>query len=430
MIRTHYIKDAKGRIGEDITLAGWVHDTRDIGKVRFLILRDKSGLIQLFAKKGAVDDAVFEQMVHPRETVLAVKGHTVASKIASGGVEFEPSSIEVLSIPEVKIPLDLTGKVPAELDVRLDNRYVDLRAPRTRAIFTIRAKAAQAFRQSLISQGFEEMHPTCLAAAATEGGADVFSVKYFEKEATLVQSPQFYKQFAVVGGMDKVFMTTPVFRAEKHNTLTHLNEVLQMDAEMGFADDNDALDALERTFLDILQVVAIECKEELELLNSPLNVPAKVPRLTYSELVDKLNSADVKMEWGEDFDTAKEAKLAELTGQEAFFITRWPTALRAFYSMPLEENDEICKAYDLEYRGREISSGAQRIHVPALLIEQLKKRGLEPKSFEFYINAFRMGAPPHAGWSIGLERLVMKMCNLHNIREAVMFPRDRTRLTP
>ncbi|MFH1095841.1 MAG: aspartate--tRNA(Asn) ligase [Candidatus Micrarchaeota archaeon] len=430
MIRTDYIKDAKNKLGEEITLAGWVHDTRDIGKVRFLILRDKTGLIQVFAKKGAMDDALFEKMVHPRETVLVVKGKAVASKIASGGVEFAPSSIEVLSVPEVKIPLDLTGKVPAELDVRLDNRYVDLRAPRTRAIFTIRAKAAQAFRQSLISQGFEEMHPTCLAAAATEGGADVFSVKYFEKEATLVQSPQFYKQFAVVGGMDKVFMTTPVFRAEKHNTLTHLNEVLQMDAEMGFADDNDALDALERTFLDILQVVAIECKGELELLNSPLHVPAKIPRLTYSELVDKLNSADVKMEFGEDFDTAKEAKLSELLGQEAFFITRWPTALRAFYSMPLESDEELCKAYDLEYRGREISSGAQRIHVPAILIDQLKKRGLDPKAFEFYINAFRMGAPPHAGWSIGLERLVMKMCNLHNIREAVMFPRDRTRLTP
>ncbi len=430
MLRTHYISAAKSLAGQTVTLAGWVHEVRDLGKVRFLLLRDKTGIIQVFAKKGGVDDALFEKMVHPRETVLVVEGKVVASKIATGGVELAPSRIDVLSTPSIKIPIDLTGQVPAELDVRLDNRYVDLRSPNASAIFSIKSQAARAFRESLLSQHFTEIHPPCLVAAATEGGADVFKVQYFEREATLAQSPQLYKQLAVVGGMDKVFMTTPVFRAEKHNTLSHLNEVLQMDAEMGFCDDNDAMDALEKTFLDILHSVSEHCKDELALLKAPLVVPKKIPRHTYTELVEKLNAAGVPMEWGDDFDREKEAKLYSLLGEEAYFITKWPTAIRAFYSMPDEKDPKICKAYDLMYRGLELSSGAQRIHIPELLIKQLQSRGLDPAAFEFYINAFRVGAPPHAGWSIGIERLVMKICNLHNIREAAMFPRDRTRLTP
>ncbi|MDE1797810.1 MAG: aspartate--tRNA(Asn) ligase [Candidatus Micrarchaeota archaeon] len=430
MMRTHYISDAKSQVNKTVTLCGWAHEVRDIGKVRFLMLRDRSGLVQVFAKKNGVPDDVFEAMVHPKETVLAVTGKVVESKIATGGIEVVPEKIEVLGALSAKVPIDLTGQVPAELDTRLDHRYVDLRQPTVAAIFRIKAHVAQAFRASLVSQGFEEIHPTSLVAAATEGGADLFKVQYFEREACLSQSPQLYKQLAVVGGMDKVFMTTPAFRAEKHNTLHHLNEVLQMDAELGFADDNDGMDVLERTFLDILKHVSTNCKSELDLLKAPLQVPAKVNRYTYTELVEKLNAAGTKMEWGDDFDREKEAKLFELLGEEAFFIKEWPTAIRAFYSMPRADKPEICKAYDLMYRGLEISSGAQRIHIPELLIEQLKGRGLDPDQFKFYVDAFRVGAPPHAGWSIGIERLVMKICQLHNIREASMFPRDRNRLTP
>ncbi len=430
MLRSHYVSQAKSSVGQEVTLAAWVNEVRDLGKVRFLLLRDKTGIIQVFAKKGGVPDDLFEKMVHPRETVVLVKGKIVESKIASGGVELQPSSIEVLNTPSIKIALDLTGQVPSELDVRLDNRYIDLRAPMASSIFKIKSQAARAFRESLLAAEFTEIHPPCLVAAATEGGADLFKVQYFEREANLAQSPQLYKQLAVIGGMDKVFMTTPVFRAEKHNTLAHLNEVLQMDIEMGFCDENDAMDVLERTFLDILKSVKANCSTELEILKTELVVPKKINRHTYTSLVDKLNKAGVSMEWGDDFDREKEAKLQELLGEEAYFITEWPTAIRAFYSMPDEKNPKICKAFDLMYRGLELSSGAQRIHVPELIIEQLKSRDLDPSAFEFYINAFRTGAPPHAGWSIGIERLVMKMCNLNNIREAAMFPRDRHRLTP
>jgi aspartyl-tRNA synthetase len=328
------------------------------------------------------------------------------------------------------VPFELTGKVPAELDTRLDFRYVDLRRAQTGSIFKIKSSLVQHFRNFLATQGFDEIHPTCIVNAATEGGADLFEVNYFEKKVYLAQSPQLYKQMAVIGGMDKVFMTYPVFRAEKHNTLTHLNEVFQMDVEMGFCDDNDALDMLEKTFLAMLGNVKKTRQAELEMLNSPLNVQAKVSRHTYTSLVDRLNSEGSQIEWGEDFSREHEAKLNEILGEEAYFITEWPTKIRAFYSMPYENKPEICKAYDLIYRGLEISSGAQRIHIPELLEKQLKFHGCEPSDFKFYIDAFRVGAPPHAGWSIGLERLAMKVCGLGNIREATLFPRDRHRTSP
>lgn len=431
MIRTHYVSEAASAVGQAVTIAGWAHEIRDLGKVKFILLRDRTGIMQVFGKKGAIADDVFEAMVVPKETVLAISGQVVASKIASGGVEMVPSKIEVLGPVSVKMPVEVTEKTSAELDTRLDHRHVDLRRAQPSAIFKIKSEAMHAFRSSLRGEGFQEIVPPCIVAAATEGGTDLFKVQYFEREANLAQSPQLYKQLAIVGGMDKVFMTTPVFRAEKHNTVSHLNEVLQMDIEMGFCNETDAMDVLERTAISMLAHVQKTCQTEIATLGSSVVVPESVPRHTYSSLVDKLNSADVKIEWGDDFDREKEAKIMELLGKpELFFITDWPTSVRAFYSMPRDDDPRICRAFDLMFRGLEISSGAQRIHIPELLVKQLKSRGLEPEQFAFYVDAFKAGAPPHAGWSIGIERFVMKLCSLQNIREAAMFPRDRTRLTP
>ena len=203
-----------------------------------------------------------------------------------------------------------------------------------------------------------------------------------------------------------------------------------MDIEMGFADHKDAMDILEAVTLHILSSVKRELGDEIAKSFGELKIPPSVPRYTYTELVDKLISNNFEMKHGWDFTKEGERKLHEILGEELYFIYDWPTEVRAFYSMPDSERPEICHAFDLMYRGVEISSGAQRIHIPALLEEQLKKRGMDPYDFEFYINAFRMGAPPHAGWSIGLERIVMKMCSQENIRECMLFPRDRTRLMP
>ncbi|MBM3229627.1 aspartate--tRNA(Asn) ligase, partial [Candidatus Parvarchaeota archaeon] len=411
MFRTNYIEEAKGLAGKEITLAGWVHEVRNLGKLRFLQLRDRTGIIQVTGKEGVTPPQVLQSMDLVKETVVRIEGNVVESKIAKAGIEFSPTKIEVLGEVTRKVPFEVTGKVPVELDVRLDYRYVDLRRAAPSAIFRIKHEAVTGFRETLCQMGFQEVQPTSIVAAATEGGTNLFPIEYFERKAYLAQSPQLYKQLAVVGGIDKVFMTTPAFRAEKHNTLSHLNEVLQMDIEMGFADHNDAMDTLEKVVLSILARVEAKNKIELEALGAKVSVPKKIKRYTYTQLIELLNKNGVKIEWGEDFSRETEAELYKLLSEELYFITEWPTAIRAFYSMPQEGNEKVCNAYDLMYKGTEISSGAQRIHVPGLLIRQLEARGLDPTDFEFYINAFRVGAPPHAGWSIGLERITMKICD-------------------
>lgn len=430
MYRTHYVSDAKNAIGKTIKIAGWVHDFRNLGKMKFVLLRDRSGIIQVILKKGAVPDALLEAVEVNKEDVVAFEGTVTASKMAPSGVEFVPTKFELLNEVEKKLPVDPTDVVPAELDTRIDYRYIDLRRASTSAIFKIKSLAANVFRQKLLSLDFVEIHPSVITGAATEGGADVFALQYFENQAYLVQSPQLYKQLAVIGGFDRVFMTLPVFRAEKHNTTTHLNEITQMDIEMGFADHHDVMSILEEVVLSILHEVNERASGELAALKTGVTLPKKIPQYTYTELVEKLNKADFEMGWGEDFSKDAEKKLYEILGEELYFIYDWPVNTRAFYSMPDDQDPRICHAFDLVYRGLEIASGAQRIHKADLLAEQLKKRGIEPYNFEFYLNAFRFGAPPHAGWSIGLERLVMKICNQQNIREAMLFPRDRTRLHP
>jgi aspartyl-tRNA synthetase len=430
MYRTHYIAEAKKLVGKEVIVAGWVHEVRNLGKLVFVLLRDRTGIIQVTAKLGRESDEIIKNMDQPKETVVSVKGKIAESNIAKDKVELLPSEFKVLNKITTKVPFEVTGKVPAELDVRLDYRYVDSRRPSTLAIFKIRSEIANAFREKCRELGAIEIHPPTIVEAATEGGADLFKVQYFEKEAYLVQSPQLYKQLAIIGGMDRVYMTVPVFRAEKHNTLTHLNEALQMDMEMAFIDDKKAVDILEQVVLHILQRVKKNCEEELEILERELEVPSSIPRYEYTYLIEKLQGEKVPINWGEDFNRETEAILSKILGHSTYFIVRWPTQIRAFYSQPDEKDPKICKAYDLNYEGLEISSGAQRIHQPEALIESLKSRNLNPNDFEFYINAFRVGAPPHAGWSIGLDRMTMKVCGLKNIREAVLFPRDRTRLRP
>ncbi len=431
MMRTHYVSQVTDKMdGQAVTVAGWAHEIRDIGKIKFLVLRDRTGLMQVTAKRGIVPDEVVDSINFVKETVVQVEGKVVVGKGAKAGIELIPSKVVVLGPVSETIPFEVTGKVPADLDVRLDNRYIDLRRLETTAIFKIRSVAHAAFREKLQELDFQEITPPSIVAAATEGGTNLFKVQYFEKEAYLAQSPQLYKQLAVVGGMDRVFMTCPIFRAEKHNTTSHLNEILQMDIEMGFGDHNDAMEVLGNVALHIISAVKERCPRELKILGRELKVPKKVSRYTYTDMLERLNKLGSPTKWGEDFTKEDEKRMPGAVGEELFIITEWPTDIRAFYSMPKAGDPKICNAYDLVYMGMEIASGAQRIHIPELLVKQLEGRGLNPKNFEFYVRAFRMGAPPHAGWSIGLERITMAICGVSNIRECSLFPRDRTRLTP
>ena len=318
---------------------------------------------------------------------------------------------------------------PANLDTKLNWRFLWFRTEEARAIFGIQNEILKAFREFFYNNGFIEMQPPIIIGSASEGGAELFELPYFEKKAYLAQSPQLYKQMGAVS-FERVFMITPIFRAEKFDQPTHLNEVRQMDVEIAFADYEEAMDWLEKALVYIVESVLKNRKKELEVLNVELKVPKQpFPRITYEEAIKALQKEGEKIEYGDDFSKLQERKLGEIFG-EAFFIKDWPEEQKAFYAMPKEDNPKIVKAFDLIYKGLEISSGTQRIHIPELLEKRIREKGLDPKDFKFYIDAFRYGAPPHSGWSIGLERLTMQICGKKNIKEVTMFPRTRERITP
>ncbi len=430
MLSTNLIGElTKEMADREVRLCGWVHEVRELGKLTFLILRDSTGTVQIVAKSGVTDPQLIKGMSLPKESVIRIAGTVKLNAQARAGFEIVPKEIENLNPLSTRIPFEVTGKVPADLDVRLNYRYIDLRRLETAAVFNIQSTILSSFRDTFVRLGFREIRTPSIVAEATEGGAELFPIQYFEMKAYLAQSPQLYKQLAIIGGMDRVFIVTPVFRAEKSNTTFHLTESTQMDIEMGFATGDDAVAALSAVVKNIISDVIQKNKRDLETLGvKDLKVP-DVKIMTYTELVRALQAAGAKITIGEDISRENEEMVYKLYG-DAVIVRGYPTSVRAFYSMPKPDNPELTDSYDLIYKGLEISSGAQRIHDPEMLTEAIRKRGMDPKNFEFYINAFRCGAPPHAGWSIGLERLTMKICNLKNIRDSSLFPRDRKRIAP
>jgi len=305
-----------------------------------------------------------------------------------------------------------------------------MRTDEARAIFRIQSQILKSFREFLTSHSYLEIQPPIIISSASEGGAELFSVPYFEKTAYLAQSPQLYKQMCAIA-FEKVFMVLPIFRAEKFDQPTHLNEVRQMDIEQAFATDDDVIKVLEQCFVHMLKDIKKNCAVELKALGRKLSIP-KLPlkRVTYTEAIKMLQDKGEDIKWGKDFSKTQERHLMKLVGAEAFVVKDWPAEIKAFYAMPNGKNPKVCHAFDLVYNGIEICSGTQRVHIPELLIKQLKSKGLNPDDFKFYIDFFRYGSPPHAGWSIGLERLTMAITDRKNIREVTMFPRDRNRITP
>ena len=393
-----FIKRYSGeiKVGETVKLGGWVHDKRDLGNLIFLLLRDKDGIIQVTAKKGETSDKVIKGIKKLiKETVVFVDGKVVENSRAPRDMEIKPTKIEIVSESETPLPLEITGKVQSDLDTRLDNRFIDLRRPEVQAIFSIQNRILNVFRDYLSKEGFREIIPPSIISSASEGGAELFPLPYYDKEAFLAQSPQLYKQMAVVGGLEKVSMVTPVWRAEESHTTKHLSESRQMDIEVGFAKDDDVLDILDNVIYNIFSDIKKNCKDELKTIGHDFELPPKkLKRITYTETVEMLNKNKLKIKWGEDLSSAAEKKICEIIGwEQPFIVTEWPTDIRSFYSMPDSKNPKICRSFDLLYKGIELLSGAQRIHIPDLLIKALKKKGLNPENFKDYIKTFRYGAP-------------------------------------
>jgi len=417
--------------GLEVTLYGWIHEIRDLGGIVFLVLRDREGFAQITLPKKKVLPEVFELAKKVRrESVVRVDGVVKREPKAPSGFEIIPKRIEVLNEADAPLPLEVTEKVPAELDTRLEHRFMDLRRPKVQAIFRIRHQVMQSVREFLSGEGFIEVHTPKIVSTATEGGTELFPVSYFEREAFLNQSPQLYKQVLMAAGFEKVFEIGPIFRAEEHNTVRHLNEAISIDIEMSFTDHEGVMSVLERLLAKIYEDVVEKCDKYLGWLNLKLEIP-EVPfeRITYDEALEIAASKGEEIPWGEDLSTGALKIIGDEIGGH-YFIVDWPTESKPFYAMPYENKPEISKSFDLMCDWLELASGAQRIHLYELLIENIKKKGLEPESFRFYLEAFRYGMPPHAGWGLGAERLLMSMLNLKNIRECVLFPRDRQRLVP
>ena len=420
------IKDVFKGKEKKAEVAGWVKNTRALGKIKFLVLKDISGEIQITASEGKVDKKILEQMGKiSRESVIAVEGEVKEAKQAPGGKEIFPEKITILN-RAADLPIDISEQSKTELPKRLDFRFLDFHRKRTQAIFKIQSEIANAFRQYFYEKKYLEMQPPCIISAASEGGTELFPVQYFEKKAYLAQSPQLYKQMLACSA-ERVFMITPVWRAEKHNTPRHINEIRQMDIEVAFKDQRAIMEELEEVVKYIVKRVLENCKEELATLGVK---DLKVPKGVYLAYEDAIKKVGGKV--GEDFTPEEERKLCAMYKGDIVFTHSWPSSIKPFYIMPKDEkaNAKLSEGFDALYLGVEISSGGQRIHLPELLIERLKAKGLNPKNFKEYIDSFRYGAPPHAGWSIGLERLTQQICGLDNVKEATMFPRDRDRLTP
>ena len=427
MKRTYINEITNEMDGKKVLLRGWAADVRDLAKIKFLLLRDMTGKVQTIALKDSVDEELFKSIgkIHP-ESCVEIEGKVVANAQAKQGYEVAITKCAVLSDAETPLPVDTSPKSQTGLDKRLDFRFLDLRREKTIAIFKIQSEISNSFREYFKKLNFMEIQPPSIIGSASEGGTELFEAKYFEKKAYLAQSPQLYKQMCAIS-VEKVFTITPVWRAEKHNTIRHLNESRQMDIEVAFTDQMEIMKYMEEAVPFIVENVKKNCAKELEVLGVDLKIP-KSKYLSYEETIDLLAKNKLDIKQGDDLSPEAESKLNELFPETLVFVHSWPSEIKPFYIWPL--GDGVSAGFDALYKGMEISSGGQRVHVPEVLIKQLKDKGLNPKHFESYIAAFRYGAPYHSGWSIGLERLTMLICGLDNIREACLFPRDRDRLTP
>jgi aspartyl-tRNA synthetase len=316
------------------------------------------------------------------------------------------------------------------MDTRLDARFIDLRKEEVSSVFKVRSTILGAVREVFEKEGFIEVHTPKIVATATEGGTALFTARYFEKEAYLNQSPQLYKQMLMATGFDRVYEIGPAFRAEEHDTTRHLNEFTSIDIEMAFSDDEDAMGVLERCVYNAVLKAREENERELRILGADPDIPAlPLQRITYDECLDVVKDGGFEMEWGEDF-PMEAVKILGDKIPEFFFITRWPTESKPFYTQPFEDEPRVCRGFDLQFKEKEITSGAQRVSDVKLLKNRLRSQNLNPDDFKFYIDAFEYGMPPHAGWGLGAERLTMIITGMQNIRECVLFPRDRKRLVP
>ena len=430
--KSHFTKDVTEElVGEVVTLGGWVRNYRDLGGLKFISLQDIYGERQITLKKGVVSDQIFENTKVGYQYCIMVKGRVEVFEKAPGGIEIIPLELKILNKTPEKLPIDMTGETTSELDLRLNNRALDLRSVRNQAIFSIRGEILKASRKFLFNHDFQEIYTPKIIGSATEGGTELFPIMYFDKEAFLTQSAQLYKE-QLSSVYERVFEIGPSFRAEKSHTKRHLCEIVQLDIEIAFATMDDVLKLLEELVQDVITSIRQNQMKSLKILKVEKKtvIPElPFPRYTYSEIIDILNTkCGVDIEWGEDLSTEAIRKLGEeFPGY--YYITHWPMAEKPFYIMP-SKDPKYSESFDLQKGWLELTSGGTRVHNKDQLTAAIENKGLNPISFDSHLKTFDYGMPPHAGLGLGIARWLTVLCELDDIREAVMYPRTPERLTP
>ena len=437
--RTHYSKDITPEMdGQEVIVMGWCRELRDIGKLKFIKLADREGFLQITAKKGEVLPKVLEKIeMLGREFVIAVKGTVKANKEAPRGVEIIPIEIKILNTSEKPLPLEIeTKKTPAELKTRLDARVLDLRKPENLAIFKIQAKIIEGMQIFLNNNGFVQVYTPSLLGGSSEGGSDMFEVPYFGMKAYLRQDPQLHRELLIAAGFEKIYDIGPSWRAEKSHTTHHLCEHRTCAPEISFIkDETDTIKLEENLVVETIRHVIKNCEEELKTLKIDLALPKQpFPELRFPKVYDILNELKVKVKCGEDLGkedyTALWEYVADNYGSDFFFVNRFPFAVKPFYVMRVDEDPKWARSVDLVFKGMEMSSGGQREHRYGELVKNIKEKKMKLENFKWFTEFFKYGIPPMGGFSIGIERFTMKLLNLPNIKEAVLFARDPERLLP
>lgn len=426
--RTHYSKDIdSSKSGSVVTVMGWVLSVRGHGNIIFLTLRDKFGDLQIVAKKGVCSDELVEKIstLKPHSSI-SISGKVQSSEKAPSGIEIIPSEIRVFSEVEKIPPFEPLAKTVKNIDTRLEIRPIDLRRKVLQHIFNARSLVLKSIRDYFYENQFTEINTPKMIATATEGGAALFPIFYYNKEAFLAQSPQLYKEQLTMS-FEKVFEIAPIFRAEPSRTNRHLAEAISIDFEEAFVDQNDVMDRIEKII-----ILSVNTVQKYMKLNSDVefiipDVPEKIPRYSYTEIVEKMKQTGAKIEWGDDLYPSNIKKIS-LTG--FYFIKDWPMGPKPFYVKVSKTDPKTSESFDLMFGDLEISSGSTRIEKRQELEERMKNKGMKIDTFEYHLSAFDFGVPPHAGCGIGLERLMMALTGTENIRDVTFYPRDVDRLTP
>ena len=424
--RTHNIEDVNANMkDQDVILAGWVEDLRKMGKMTFLTLRDVTGITQIIL----TDELTKAVEGITRQSVVRVTGKVQDTRARDFEYEIKANEISILAKAVYPLPIDPIGRLESHIDNRLNTRALDMRNQKTASIFKIRHHVLASLRKILSEKKFIEITTPKIIGSASEGGANLFSLDYFGKQAYLAQSPQLYKEQMTIG-LERVFEIASFYRAEKSHTGRHLSEFTSVDIEAAFMNYTDVMNVLEDLVVDTFKYVSENCKKELEIIgNKTITSDHPFEKITYSQALDELKEKDVKLEFGDDLLDSHLRILGE-NHPSFYFLTDWPIKLKPFYIAEKQDNVELSESFDLQYGYLELSSGGSRLHNPEKIKARLKEQNLDPSKFSEHLQAFDWGMPPHAGWGLGLERLLTIILGIDNVREVILYPRDPERLKP